>query len=197
MQKGDFIRISYVGRVKETDEVFDKGERIPIVAGEGFVISGLDEAILGMSVGERKIVEIPPEKAFGKRDPNLVKLIPLSDFKKNDITPYPGMVVKADNFYGRVLSVGSGRVKVDFNHPLAGKVLEYEVEINEKIESGEEKVKALLEFFTGMKEAEVKLNENTAELKVKRQIPEHVKQRLSTAIKQYVGVKEVVISEIF
>ncbi len=197
MQKGDFVRISYVGRIKENGEVFDKAERVPIVAGEGFVIPGLDDVILSMNVGEKRIVEIPPEKAFGNRNPKLVKLLPLSEFKKHGMNPYPGMVVRADNIYGRVLSVDSGRVRVDFNHPLAGKILEYEIEINEKIEKNEEKVRALLEFFTGIKQAEVRLSEGVAEIKVRQQVSEPSKSRLSSAIKQYLGVREVVISEVF
>lgn len=197
MQKGSFVRISYVGRIKESGEKFDEGKNIPIIIGEGFVIKGLDEELEKMNMGEKKIVEIPPEKAFGKRDANLVKLIPISEFKRNNTTPYPGMVIRADNLYGKVLSVGSGRVKVDFNHPLAGKVVEYEIEITEEIKDLESKVKALLEFFTGLKEAEIKISESSLEVKVKQQIPEALKQRFSKAVKDYLNFKEVVISEVF
>jgi FKBP-type peptidyl-prolyl cis-trans isomerase SlyD len=197
MQKNDFIRINYVGRIKETGEVFDEGKNIPIVVGEGFVIKGLDEALETMNVGEKKTVEIPPEKAFGKRMPELVKLIPLSEFKRHNTTPYPGMVINADGLYGRVLSVGSGRVKVDFNHPLAGKVVEYDIEIVEKIENKEEKAKALLEYFTGIKEAEVKISEKTVEIKTKTKIPEVYKKRVSDALKKYLGFEEVIFSEVY
>ena len=197
MQKGSFVRINYKGKIKETGEVFDEGKNIPIVVGEGFVIKGLDEEIEKMNVGEKKVVEIPPEKGFGERSEKLVKLLPLSEFRKNNMAPYPGMVIKADNFYGRVLSVSSGRVKVDFNHPLAGKVLQYEVEVTEEIISPEEKAKALFEFFTGVKEAEVKVTKEKAEIKTKSRIPEQAKALASSAIKKYLQVKEVVISEVF
>lgn len=197
MQKGTFVRINYVGKIKETGEAFDEGKNIPIIIGEGFVIKGLDEELEKMEVGEKKTVEIPPEKAFGERDPKLVKLIPLSEFRKNNTSPYPGMLIRADNFYGRVLSVESGRVKVDFNHPLAGKVLEYDVEITEEIKDAESKVKALFEFFTGIKDTEVKISENSVEIKVKQQVPEPFKQRFSNAVKEYLKFKEVVISEVF
>ncbi len=196
MQKGNFVRISYKGKIKETGEIFDEGKDIPIVVGEGFVIKGLDEELEKMQVGEKKTIEIQPEKAFGERDPKLVKLIPLSEFRKNNTSPYPGMVIRADNLYGRVLSVDSGRVRVDFNHPLAGKVLEYEIEITEEIKTQEEKAKALVEFFTGVKNAEVNVSENSVEIKVKQSIPEPLKQRLSSAVKEYLKVKEVVFSEV-
>lgn len=197
MEKGSFVRINYVGKIKQTKEVFDEGKNIPIIIGEGFVIKGLDEELEKMKVGERKVVEIPPEKGFGKRDSKLIKLIPLSEFKKNNTSPYPGMVIRANGLYGRVLSVESGRVKVDFNHPLAGKLLEYEIEIKEEIKDTEARVKALFEFFTGIKEIETKISENSVEIKVRQQIPEQVKQRFSSAVKKYLNFKEVIISEVF
>ncbi|MEM4474064.1 MAG: FKBP-type peptidyl-prolyl cis-trans isomerase, partial [Candidatus Bathyarchaeia archaeon] len=79
LQKGDFILLNYVARVKETGEVFDttieevaKRERLYregevyepklVVIGEGWVLKALDESLIGMEVGETKTVEIPPEK---------------------------------------------------------------------------------------------------------------------------------------
>jgi FKBP-type peptidyl-prolyl cis-trans isomerase 2 len=197
MQKGDFIRINYVGKIKESGEIFDKGENIPIVVGEGFVIRGLDEEIEKMQVGEKQTVEIPPEKAFGERDAKLVKLIPLSEFKRHNMNPYPGMVINANGIYGKVLSVSSGRVRVDFNHPLAGKILEYEVEIKEKIEKQEEKAKALIEFYSGEKDTEIKFDENGVEIILKKAFDEVVKRRISESMKKFLGVKEVKFSEIY
>ncbi len=197
MQKGDFIRINYTGRIKETGEIFDKGEKIPIVVGEGFVIKGLDEIIQKMNVGESKTEEIPPEKAFGKRLPELVKIIHLSEFRKHNTNPYPGMIIKADNLYGRVLSVSSGRVKIDFNHPLAGKILEYDIEIVEKIEKSEEKVNALVEFFSGEKNPEVKISEKTVKIKLKNKLSEVQKNRISESVKKYLKVEKVLFIEEF
>jgi FKBP-type peptidyl-prolyl cis-trans isomerase 2 len=197
MQKGDFIRINYVGKIKESGEIFDKGENIPIVVGEGFVIRGLDEEIEKMQVGEKQTVEIPPEKAFGERNAKLVKLIPLSEFKRHNMNPYPGMVINANGIYGKVLSVSSGRVRVDFNHPLAGKILEYEVEIKEKIEKQEEKAKALIEFYSGEKDTEIKFDENGVEIILKKAFDEVVKRRISESMKKFLGVKEVKFSEIY
>jgi FKBP-type peptidyl-prolyl cis-trans isomerase 2 len=91
MQKGDFVYISYVGRIKESGEIFDttseeiarkegvynpeiKYEDVPIIIGAGFVIPGLDEELEKMNVGEKKIVEIEPKKAFGERREDLIKL---------------------------------------------------------------------------------------------------------------------------
>ena len=91
LQKGDFILIDYVGKVKETGEVFDttieeiaRKERLYkegeiyepklIVLGEGWILKALEEEILKLDVGTKSTIEIPPEKAFGPRDPEKVKL---------------------------------------------------------------------------------------------------------------------------
>jgi FKBP-type peptidyl-prolyl cis-trans isomerase SlyD len=163
LEKGDFVRINYTGRIKESGKVFDttieevakkhgiydekiKFKAVPIVIGAGHVIPGLDEALIGVEVGERKEVEIPPEKGYGLRDPKLVKILPLRDFKKQGLKPYPGMRVEADGKVGKVQSVSGGRVRVDFNYELAGKVLQYEVNVEEKINKTEEKIRLLLEY---------------------------------------------------
>ncbi|MHC1586226.1 MAG: FKBP-type peptidyl-prolyl cis-trans isomerase [Candidatus Hecatellaceae archaeon] len=161
MAKGDFILIDYVAKVKETGETFDTSiadvakeaniyrentvyEPMLVVVGEGWVIKGLDEQLEGLEVGQKATIEVPPEKGFGPRDPSKIKLIPLRKFREQNITPYPGMEVQIDGKPAIVRSVGAGRVQVDFNLPLAGKTLIYEVEVKRKLETLEEKVKALL-----------------------------------------------------
>ena len=164
MKVGDVVYIDFVGRVKDTNEIFDLTNEeiakkegiynpnysykpIPVVVGFGMVIKGLDEALLGMEVGEEKVIEIPPEKAFGHRNENLVKTFNLSDFKKQDVEVKPGEYVNINGILGKVISVSGGRVMIDFNHPLAGKTLVYNVKIVKKVESDVEKVKAILELY--------------------------------------------------
>ncbi|MCX8176552.1 MAG: FKBP-type peptidyl-prolyl cis-trans isomerase, partial [Candidatus Bathyarchaeota archaeon] len=106
--RGDFILIDYVAKVKETGTVFDTNissvakeskifkedgvyEPMLVVVGEGWVLKGLDEKLVGIKVGEKTVVELSPEKAFGPRDPNKIKLIPLRKFQQQKISPYPGM----------------------------------------------------------------------------------------------------------
>lgn len=163
LEKGDFIRINYVGKIKESGRVFDTtledvarksniyDEKItfkpaPIVVGAEHVIKGLDEALVGMEVGEKKTVVIPPERGYGVRDPKLVKVVHVKDFRRQGLKPVPGMRVEADGRVGRVQSVSGGRVRVDFNYELAGKVLEYEVSVEEKLNKVEEKIRLLLEL---------------------------------------------------
>ncbi|ASJ07063.1 peptidylprolyl isomerase [Thermococcus pacificus] len=168
VQRGDVIRLHYTGKVKETGEVFDttyeevakeagiyneKGiyGPVPIAVGAGHVLKGLDEQLEGLEVGEKYEIIVPPEKGFGKRDPKLIKTFTLGQFRRQGIYPFPGMPVEIETeggrkLRGRVLTVSGGRVRVDFNHPYAGKHLVYEVEVVEKIDDPIEKVKALMEL---------------------------------------------------
>ncbi len=147
IEKGDVAEVILTGRIKD-GRVFQKMETpTPVIVGLGKLIKGLDEAILGMEVGERKTVEIPPEKGYGKRNPNLVMLVPMSSFKKSGIKPVPGTVVTIDGYPARVLSVSGGRVQVDFNHELAGKTLVFDIEVKAVYKKDEEKAKALAKKY--------------------------------------------------
>jgi len=176
VQKGDVIRLHYTGKVKETGEIFDTTSEevakeagiysekgiygpVPIAVGAGHVLKGLDEQLEGLEVGKKYEIIVPPEKGFGKRDPKLIKTFTLGQFRRQGIYPFPGMPVEIETESGRklkgkVLTVSGGRVRVDFNHPYAGKHLIYEVEIIEKIEDPIEKVKALIELRMPMVDTE-------------------------------------------
>ncbi len=157
----NFVRISYTGRIKD-GRVFDttseetakkegiyndKGTYHPmsVILGEKQIIQGLDDALKEMRMGEEKTVEIPPEKAYGNRDPNLVKLVPLRIFKEQKINPMPGMPVELDGRIAKIQTVAGGRVRVDFNSDLAGKTLVFNVRIEDIAKTDEERVKYLIE----------------------------------------------------
>ncbi len=161
IEKGDFIVVNYVGKVKETGEVFDttvegvaREERLYkegeiyepklVVAGEGWVLKALDESLLNFEVGKTSSVEIPPEKAFGSRDPEKVRLVSLRRLTARGITPKLGMRIEVDGKLATVRTMGSGRVQLDFNPPLAGKTLVYEVTVEKKLETKAEKITALI-----------------------------------------------------
>ncbi|MEM3153377.1 MAG: FKBP-type peptidyl-prolyl cis-trans isomerase [Candidatus Bathyarchaeia archaeon] len=161
LQKGDFILLDYVAKVKETGEVFDttieevaKKERLYkegeiyepklVVIGEGWVLKALDESLTNMEVGKTETVEIPPEKAFGARDPEKVRRVPLRHLTAKGITPTLGMRLEYDGKMATVRAIGAGRVLLDFNPPLAGKTLVYEVTVKRKLETPEEKIAALI-----------------------------------------------------
>lgn len=161
LQKGDFILIDHVGRVKETDDVFDttieetakeeglykEGEIYEpklVVIGEGWVLEALDESLTTMEIGKTQKVEIPPEKAFGERDPEKVKRVSLRRLTAKGITPKIGMRMEYNGKMATVRTMGAGRVLLDFNPPLAGKTLLYEVTVKKKLKTKKEKIAALI-----------------------------------------------------
>ena len=161
IKKSDFIVINYTGKVKETGEVFDTTseetakekklykegdiyESRLVVVGEGWVLKALDEALLTFKIGKSETVEIPPENAFGQRDPEKVKLVPLRRLAARGITPKLGAQIEYDKRLATVRTIGSGRVTLDFNPPLAGKTLVYEVTVQKQLKTAEEKLSALI-----------------------------------------------------
>jgi len=160
-ENGDFLLIDYVAKVKETGEVFDttledlaKKERLYkegeiyesklVVVGEGWVLKALDESLLNLELNKPAPVEIPPDKAFGKRDPEKVRLVPLRRLLAKNITPTIGMRLEFEGKLAIVRTIGAGRVQLDFNPPLAGKTLVYEVTAQKKLETKGEKLNALI-----------------------------------------------------
>ena len=161
LQKGDFVFIDYVGKVKESGEVFDttseetaKKEHLYkegdtyesklVVIGEGWVIKALDESLAGMDVGKPSVVEISPDKAFGDRDPEKVKRVPLKQLLAKEITPTLGARIEYGGKTATIRAVGAGRVLLDFNPALAGKTLIYDATVKKKLETTEEKIAALI-----------------------------------------------------
>ncbi|VVB73760.1 Putative FKBP-type peptidyl-prolyl cis-trans isomerase [uncultured archaeon] len=165
VKTGDFIRLSFTGKLEDgtlfdTTEaqvakdakVFDERinyKPVLLVVGRQQAIRGLDEAVIGMAVGQEKDINLPPEKAFGQKNPDLITVVPASHFDKEKVSPVPGMIVNINNQDGMVKSVGAGRVIVDFNHPLAGRDLTYHIKLVEVLETPMQKVKALFDD-TGM-----------------------------------------------
>lgn len=163
IENGDFVRLNFTGKIKENDDVFDTTyedvaqeagiyveektyKPIPIVVGGNHVLPAIEEAIEGLEAGDSKNIEIDSENAFGKRSSDLIQLIPMREFKKQGMTPVPGMQITSNGQTGKILTVNGGRVKVDFNHELAGKDLVYDVEVVEVIEDDEDKIKSMIEL---------------------------------------------------
>lgn len=161
IKKGDFILVDYTGSVKETGEVFDttleevaknKGvhkaeeiyEPMLIVVGEGWMLKALDESFPTFKLRKASSVEIPPEKAFGNRDPEKVRMVSLRRLTARGITPRPGLRIEWDGKPATVRTTGSGRTLLDFNPPLAGKTLLYEVTVKKKLTTQAQKISALI-----------------------------------------------------
>lgn len=199
LKKGDFIELNYTGRIKELNKVFDSTEEktakqegihqegakyrpLIICIGEGDVVKGLDESLEGKEAGKSYTVEVTPEKGFGKKDAKLMKIVNTNLFIKNNINPMPGLQVNIDNMIGTIRTVTGGRTILDFNHPLAGKNLVYEISITRKITDNEEKIRGMLTSYLAIDSPDVKIENETA--KVNNEIPEILKKQLEEKIKR-------------
>ncbi len=206
ISKNTCIKLEYDGYVKETGSLFDTTDKakakdagifnerveygpITVIVGQGFVIQGLDEALEGKKVGDSFKVEIPPEKAFGKKNGKLFRLIPTRYFTKNKITPVAGMQVVIDNVPGIVKTVSPGRVIVDFNHPLAGKNLVYDVKIVEEVKKPEEIVKAIVGFFLPKDRFEVEIKDSEILIKTKTELPGNMVGVVYRLVEETLGKK--------
>lgn len=160
------IRLDYKAYMADSDRLYDTTKEdiakeaeiyderytyapMAYILGSGKLFPALEEAIAKAEVGKEGEVLIPSEDAAGARDPKLIEIYPIREFYKQEINPYPGLQVTLGNRTGSVMSVGAGRVKVDFNSPLAGHDLKYVFTVTEVIEEPKEKAKAILEVDFG------------------------------------------------
>ena len=193
MKLGRFVRLEYTGFL-ENGEVFDSTDpkvvegafgSAVIILGAGHVIKGLEKALLNMKPGETREVDIPPEDGFGRRDPKKIKFYKLSQFSREGIRPYPGLKVTVDGQLATVKAVSSGRVILDFNHPLAGRRLHYKVKMLEEVRDPEEQVRELLRFHFG-KDLEFKIEGDQLTIKG---VPEYSQERLKDELSTYTAFK--------
>ncbi len=160
LSEGDFVLIEYTVRVKETGNVVDTTSEeiarregiydsnrlygpVLVVIGRRWVIQGLDDALKELDVGVEKEIVVPPEKAYGLRDPGKIRVFSIREFRRRGIDVKIGDAIDFGGQTGIVKSITGGRVVVDFNHPLAGKTLVYKVKVLKKLEEPVEKLKAL------------------------------------------------------
>lgn len=161
LHKGDFILIDQTGKVKETGDIFDttieetakkehlykEGEIYEpklVVIGEGWVLKTLDESLTTIKITKKTPIEIPPKKAFGERDPEKIKRVSLRNLTAKGITPNLGKRIEYNGKMATIRTIGAGRVLLDFNPPLAGKTLIYEVTIQKKLTTKKQKIAALI-----------------------------------------------------
>lgn len=182
IEKGDFIKVSYTGKTDEgnvfdtTDEDVAKANNIynekgkyggdVVIVGAKHTVAGLDEDFVGKDVGYSGSVTIPPEKAFGPRNPELIESIPANKFDKR---VQVGMPVEVEGRPGIVIRAIGRMVQVDFNRFLAGQTVTYDYEIKEKIDDVEGKVKGLLGLYIG-KDLQVQVNDSTATVEIEPEL---------------------------
>ncbi|KAA2281948.1 peptidylprolyl isomerase [Candidatus Nitrosocosmicus sp. SS] len=220
LEKGSLILLDYTAKIKDTNEIFEttrvddikndsnfdpnkKYEPRLLGVGEGWVLKGLDEALLESSIGTPLDIEIPPEKAFGERDPSKVRMIPLRKLGEKANEVGIGDVIEIDDRIGIIRFIGSGRVQVDFNHKYAGRTLVYNANILKKLESDDEKITNLIHRRLPIELSEIKFENNESEIQIS--LPENtfliegiqiIKRGISADIFKFVpNIKSVIFLE--
>lgn len=189
LQKNDFVEIEFIARIKNSGEVFDTNipeefKKINSQAneslskpfifslGQGMFFKGIDDFLVGKSIDKfpkEFIIELQPENAFGKRNSKLVQLMPMKIFHEQGIRPIQGFQFNFDGRIGKVIAVSGGRVIVDFNIPIAGKEVIYEIKIFRKVEDLNEKINSFLEFL--FKKNDIKFSVENKKLIVELEKP--------------------------
>ena len=198
-KQGDFIEIEYVGKVNNnvfdvTSEELAKKHNIhnpktkykPAIICLGYrdLLQGLDDQLIDKEINKQYTIEIPPEKGFGKRNPKLLKLLKTSVFAEHEINPMPGLQVNMDGLVGIIKTVSGGRTIVDFNHPLSGKNLTYEITIKKIITNPKEKVESILSLLGDESKVEVKNKETIITGSVKKEIQKKLSDEIKKRIKE-------------
>ena len=185
LQKKDFIEIEFTARVKD-GEVFDsnvkkdlkeldpKATPKPFIfsLGQGMFLKGIEEALVGKDLGKHK-VELKAEDAFGLRNSKLIQRMPMRVFREHNLNPVPGIAFNFDGRIGKVLASSGGRVIVDFNNPIAGKDVVYDIDIKRKIDDQKEQVKAYMEFIF-KRELKFEIKEKKIIISVEKQMVKFV-----------------------
>jgi peptidylprolyl isomerase len=134
-KSGDTVKIHYTGTLDDGTQFDSSKDREPLEfeVGSGQVIPGFDKAVEGMSVGEEKSVNIAFDDAYGPHNAQMVQEVPMSALPQG-LEPETGMGLQAQGQDGQpinllVTEVNENSITVDANHPLAGKDLNFDIEL--------------------------------------------------------------------
>jgi peptidylprolyl isomerase len=137
VKKGDVVRVHYTGTLLDGSQFDSSVGRSPLefTVGAGQMIAGFDAGVLGMSVGDKKTIQIDPDNGYGQKDPNAIIEFPSSNVPEG-MQVEVGMKLNLQNQYGQpvpveVIEVKEDVIIMDANHFLAGKDLVFEVELVE------------------------------------------------------------------
>jgi peptidylprolyl isomerase len=135
VSSGMFVSVDYKGTLQD-GQVFDTSEGrqpLEVQMGAGQLIKGFENALMGMALSEKKTFTLTPEEAYGPVDEERKHTFPLTDVPA-EMDPQIGQTVGLTTQDGRqvpakIVAVGDEGVTVDFNHPLAGESLTFEIEV--------------------------------------------------------------------
>ena len=162
LKKGDLLKLEFTGTLVASGKVFEttseaiaKENQIHnpentykprlFFYGMNELLPGIEKRIGEFEVNGEKELDIKSDDAFGKRNPELIRVVPKKEFEKRGHEPAVGMQVDINNAVGTVRAVSGGRVLVDFNHPLAGFDVKYKVKLVDCVTPTYAKIKAVID----------------------------------------------------
>lgn len=223
--ENDWIKINYTGRLKEDSKVFDttleevaRAEGIfddkrtynPLICRAGdekFLIPGLAKALVGLDLDSPQTIEVLKADGYGERDTSKIEMVPTRRLRKANITPHVGHRVQLAGRSGTIIWAGGGRTRIDFNHPLAGKDLVFEVTVIEQIEDETAIQKEIIgRRLSGINMDDVTIETAEDPLSITIMLPSYVifmeglgiaKYTLATELRDFLDFKLVRFSELF
>lgn len=137
VKKGDKVKIEYTGTLDDGtvfDTSVEHGKPLEFQVGDGQVIKGFEDAILGMKEGDEKEFSVEPSEGYGIHDPTLVQKVPKEIFPP-EAELVPGLLFEAglptgEKVPATIKAIEDGIISVDLNHPLAGKKLNFKIKLS-------------------------------------------------------------------
>ena len=138
VKQGSQVKVNYIGTLNdgtEFDNSYKRGEPLAFTAGAGMMIQGFDNAVMGMTVGDKKSVNIPNAEAYGPQNPEAFMPVPKTNFPE-DFKAVVGEMVQGQTESGQpitaaIVEVNDDNIVLDLKHPLAGEDLNFEIELVE------------------------------------------------------------------
>ena len=210
ISENDWIKIDYTGRLKENSKVFDttledvartenifddKRSYTPLLCRAGdeqFLIPGLARNLVGLELNSTQTFEIPVADAYGVRDSKKIEMVPTKRLRKANINPVVGNRVQLSGKTGTIIWVGGGRSRVDFNHPLAGKDLIFDITVVEQIEEEEKIQKEIISRrLSGVNVDEIKIETSDDPKTISIELPNYMIFMEGLAIAKYTLAMEL------
>ncbi len=207
IKEKDFVQIQYTGRFKEGNEVFDTTDEslakqhnlyapnhsygpVTICVGQHYLIEGIDKQLIGKEPGKSYTLEIEAEQAFGRKNGKLIKLVPTKVFLNQGIRPEAGMQVQLEGTLATIRTVNAGRSLVDFNHPLSGRDVVYDIKVLGILATDKDKVNGMADFFFKGKS---QLNEShIATIYAEQEVPDEMAKNFRKKVLELIpSIKDV------
>ena len=182
--------ITYATKDASTRDVYEeKKHPVPVKDDDKALPKELHKFLSNAKEGDNG--RVAATKPFGEREKDLVNIVSLKQFQTNKVNPFPGLVVTLDDVQGTVKAVSGGRVVVDFNHPLAGKDLFYEITVHHITEKPEDTVRVLckqenIDCDVSVDGKTIKIHPNSKASDAKASVPEEKKRQILEIAKSFI-----------